>query len=96
MNDFPKYPTDFVAMASEFTEQDIEKFINQKNDDVIHTIDMLKRREVNASNSLINLRKKINDTIISKEKELKKIPESRRPLYKYSLEKEILILKKLL
>ncbi|NJO90208.1 MAG: hypothetical protein HC831_15640 [Chloroflexia bacterium] len=71
MNDFPEYPTDFVAMTRSFEDEEIEKLISQSHEDVVRTIDMLKKREVNATQGLSELRFNIEKKIWDLEEGLK-------------------------
>ncbi len=62
-----KYPTDFVCSVLPFEDEDIENLLSQSNKDVSSTIDLLKLREVNATNALQILRNKIEKLIQEKE-----------------------------
>jgi hypothetical protein len=78
MSDFPKYPTDFAALIRPFEDEEIETLLSQKVENVALTIDILKTREVNASNALQETRIKIEKLIQKKEAELKDSPSSDR------------------
>lgn len=68
MDDFPKYPTDFVAMTRPFEDEDLEKLLSQTPEEVAFTIDVLKSREVNATTAYQNLKDKISKEISDLEK----------------------------
>ena len=64
MEDFPKYPTDFVVMTRPFEEEDIKKFLGQNEAEIAFTIDTLKKREVNATKVLSDLQYRISKKIM--------------------------------
>ena len=52
MSEFPKYPTDFLALTRPFEDEEIEKLLSQNIKDLVWTIDNLKKREVNATKAV--------------------------------------------
>lgn len=70
MSDFPKYPTDFVAMVRPFEDEEIEKLLSQSTENVAFTIDVLKNREVNATRAYQELKDKITNKITELQKKL--------------------------
>jgi ElaB/YqjD/DUF883 family membrane-anchored ribosome-binding protein len=66
MNESPKLPQEFVVMSTPFTDNDIENLLGQDVKNLVNTIDSLKTREVNATNSLLELRNKIEKLLEAK------------------------------
>ena len=73
MNDFPQYPTDFIAMTTPFEDEDLENLMTQKIEDLVFTIDTLKKREVNASRKLDRIKIFIYTLLDKKKSELKNV-----------------------
>ncbi len=94
MDDFPKYPTDFIVMTRPFEDEETERLLQQKVSDVAFTVNVLKQREINATKALEKLRLKIESTIISKEKELEF--STNAPSFTSVLEGQINLLENLL
>ena len=70
MSDFPKYPTDFIALTRGFEDEDLEKILQLPVKTLSWLIDTLKLREVNASNSRLDQIRRIEAKIQSLEEDL--------------------------
>lgn len=71
-NEFPKYPTDFIALTRPFTEDETQKIMSLSPDDFKFLIETLKIREVNVQKSLDKIRFRIANMMDQRNIELKK------------------------
>ena len=96
MHEFPKGPQDFVILDTSFNDDEIEALLSQDIKDVAVTIDDLKTREVNSTNSLREIRNKIENLLVAKKLALESAKNQKFPQIIKILESQIEILEYLI